>query len=154
MFCSKIFLEWAPNIHLLGALTISCTIVYRRQALFPIYIYVLLNGIYSGFAVWWIPYLYIWAILWGITMLLPKKMPKRIAFPVYMLICGLHGMAFGTLYAPVQALFYGLSFQGTIAWILSGLPFDFIHGLGNFAAGILIVPFVSLLKKLERGIPD
>lgn len=154
MFCSKIFLEWAPNIHLLGTLTITYTIVYRKQALFPIYIYVLLNGIYAGFAVWWFPYLYVWAILWGIIMVLPRKMPKAIALPVYMIVCGLHGLAFGTLYAPVQALFYGLSFKGMLAWIVSGFPFDLIHGLGNFAAGTLIIPFVSLLKKLESGFPD
>ena len=40
MFCSKIILEVLPNIHLLGMLTMVYTIVYRRKALIPIYIYV------------------------------------------------------------------------------------------------------------------
>ena len=73
MFASKMLMEVAPNIHLLGVFTIAFTVVYRAKALYPIYIYVLLNGIFAGFGTWWIPYLYIWAVLWGITMLLPKK---------------------------------------------------------------------------------
>ena len=78
MYASKIILEFAPNIHLLGVFTMVFTLVYRKKALYPIYTYVLLNGMFSGFATWWIPYLYVWAVLWGITMLLPRKMPKKI----------------------------------------------------------------------------
>ena len=115
MYCSKILMEWAPNIHLLGMLTMTYTIVYRKKALYPIYTYILLNGLFAGFSAWWIPYLYIWTVLWGVTMLLPQYMPKKVAVPVYMLVCGLHGLAFGTLYAPAQALMFGLSLKGTIA---------------------------------------
>lgn len=150
MYCSKILMEWAPNIHLLGMLTMTYTIVYRKKALYPIYTYILLNGLFAGFSAWWIPYLYIWTVLWGVTMLLPQNMPKKIAVPVYMLVCGLHGLAFGTLYAPAQALMFGLSLKGTIAWIVAGLPWDAVHALGNLAAGTLIVPLSSLLNKIEK----
>lgn len=151
MYCSKVLMEWAPNIHLLGALTMTYTIVYRKKALYPIYTYVLLNGLFAGFATWWIPYLYIWTVLWGVTMLLPQNMPKKVAIPVYMLVCGLHGLGFGTLYAPAQALFFGLSFKATLAWIAAGLPWDAVHGLGNLAAGTLIVPLSGLLKKIDTA---
>ena len=77
MFCSKIMMEWAPNIHLLGTFTMVYTLTYRKKALIPIYVYVLLNGIYAGFSLWWIPYLYIWTVLWAVTMLLPRKMPVK-----------------------------------------------------------------------------
>ena len=151
MYCSKVLMEWAPNVHLLGMLTMTYTLVYRKKALYPIYTYVLLNGLFAGFAMWWIPYLYLWTILWGVTMLLPQNMPKKLAVPVYMIVCSLHGLAFGTLYAPAQALMYGLSFKGMIAWILAGLPWDAVHALGNLAAGTLIVPFSALLKKIDRA---
>lgn len=151
MYASKVIMEWAPNIHFLGMLTMTYTLVYRKKALYPIYTYVLLNGLFAGFATWWVPYLYIWTILWGITMLLPRQMPKKIAIPVYMLVCGLHGLAFGILYAPAQALFFGLSFKGTIAWILSGLPFDITHALGNLAAGTLILPLADLIRKIDKA---
>ena len=148
MYCSKIVMEWAPNIHLLGMFTITFTIVYRMKALIPIYVYVLLNGFFAGFQPWWLPYLYIWTVLWGVTMLLPKKLPDKFAW-IYPIICGLHGLAFGTLYAPAQALMYGLNFKQMLAWIAAGLPFDAVHAIGNFAAGFLILPLVKLLRKID-----
>ena len=122
MYASKMIMEVAPNVHLLGVFTIAFTVVYRKKALYPIYTYVLLNGIFCGFATWWIPYLYLWAVLWGATMLLPKRIPEKLRPLVYMLLCAAHGFLFGTLYAPAQALLYGLSFQKMVAWIISGLP--------------------------------
>ena len=55
MYLSKILLEFLPNIHLLGVLTMAYTLVYRKKALYPIYIYVLINGLMAGFAPWWLP---------------------------------------------------------------------------------------------------
>ena len=152
MYVSKMIMELAPNIHLLGVFAIAFTIVYRKKALYPIYVYVLLNGALSGFGTWWIPYLYVWTVLWGTVMLLPQKLPKKIKPLVYMVICAMHGFLFGVLYAPAQALLFGLSFKGTIAWIISGLPFDFIHGVSNFFCGMLIMPIVSILKRLEGNV--
>ncbi len=150
MFISKIFMEWAPNIHFLGMLTMTYTLVYRRRALIPIYVYVLLNGVFAGFNVWWIPYLYIWTLLWGVTMLLPQRMPRWLAVPVYMAVCGLHGLLYGLLYAPAQALFYGFTLEQTLAWIAAGLPFDLLHAAGNLAAAALTVPLTTLLRRLEK----
>jgi len=150
MYASKVIMEAAPNIHLLGVFTIAFTVVYRKKALYPIYTFVLLNGLFSGFAAWWIPYLYLWTVLWGITMLLPKNMPKIIKPVVYMTVNALHGFLFGTMYAPVQAVLFGLSFDRMVAWIIAGLPFDFIHGISNFFCGLLIVPIISVLNKTER----
>lgn len=150
MYASKIIMEFAPNIHLIGVFTVAFTAVYRKKALYPIYVYVLLTGIFYGFASWWLPYLYIWAALWGAVMLLPKNMPKKIRPLVYMAACSAHGFLYGTLYAPAQALLYGLSFQKMIAWIIAGLPYDCIHGISNFFCGILIVPIISALELAER----
>lgn len=150
MFCSKVIMEALPNIHLLGMLTMTYTIVFRKKALIPIYIYVMLNGLYAGFSMWWIPYLYIWTILWGITMLLPRNMPQGVKCIVYPLVCCLHGLAFGALYAPVQALMFGMNFEQMIAWIISGLSFDIVHGIGNIFVGMLILPLSDLLGVLVK----
>lgn len=150
MYASKMLMEVLPNIHLLGVFTIAFTVVYRQKALYPIYTYVLLNGVFSGFNMWWMPYLYIWTILWGVTMLLPKNMPKKVEPIVYMTVCALHGFLYGALYAPAQAIMFGLNFEGMIAWIIAGLPFDAIHGVSNFFCGLLIVPIITLLRHAER----
>ncbi len=148
MLCTKIIMEVLPNIHLLGMLTIVYTLVFRVRALIPIYIYVFLNGLFAGFNVWWIPYLYIWTILWGVVMLLPKNMPTKIGAVVYPLLCALHGLFFGILYAPAQAIMFGLSFKEAVAWVASGIPFDIVHMIGNFAVGLLIIPMYKLLSRL------
>lgn len=151
MYASKMVMEVAPNVHLLGVFTIAFTVVYRQKALYPIYTYVLLNGIFSGFATWWIPYLYLWTVLWGVTMLLPEKMPKPVRPIVYMSVNACHGFLFGTLYAPAQAILFGYSFKKTIAWIAAGLPWDLVHGVSNFFCGVLIVPVIILLRRLEQN---
>ena len=84
-------------------------------------------------------------------MLLPKKMPKKVRPIVYMIVNACHGFLYGVFYAPAQAILFGLSFDGMIAWIISGLPFDMIHGVSNFFCGILIVPIVSVLMRIEKN---
>ncbi len=149
MYASKVLMELLPNVHLLGVFTIALTLVYRWKALYPIYVYVLLCGLFAGFAAWWVPYLYLWTLLWGAAMLLPRKLPPKAQPLVYMLLCAAHGFLFGTLYAPAQALLYGLSFRATLAWIVAGLPWDFVHGVSNFFCGALIVPLVKVLRRAE-----
>ena len=150
MFTSKIAMEALPNVHLLGVLTVSYTVVFRWRALFPIYAYVMLNGLLAGFSPWWIPYLYIWTLLWGATMLLPKHLPKRVAAAVYPILTALHGIAFGILYAPAQAILFHLSAKEALAWIIAGLPFDLIHSVSNFALGLLVLPITRVLFELKR----
>ncbi len=150
MFCSKLLLEWAPNIHLLALLIITFTLVYRVKALVPIYVFVLLTGVYGGFNVWWVPYLYIWLPLWGLTLLLPRRMPRGVAFVCCIMLGALHGIAYGILYAPAQALFFKMNLQMTVAWVLSGTPFDVLHAIGNAAACTLVLPLTHLLCRLER----
>ena len=150
MFVSKYLTEALPNVHFIGMLTMTYTIVYRKKALIPIYVFVLLIGIFNGFNMWWIPYLYIWTVLWAVTMLLPKKMSKKIAIPVYSVVCALHGLCYGILYAPAQALMFGLDFKGMLAWIGAGFYFDIIHCIGNFALGFLIIPLSEALRKAHK----
>ncbi|MGN0631907.1 MAG: hypothetical protein ACI4JN_11330 [Ruminococcus sp.] len=150
MYASKVIMEFLPNVHLLGVFVIAYTVVYRKKALYPIYIYVFLNGLFSGFAIWWIPYLYIWTVLWGAVMLLPENIPSKFRPLVYMLLCAAHGFLFGTLYAPAQAILFGLDFKGMIAWIAAGLPWDCIHGISNFFCGMLIVPIISAINLARK----
>ena len=150
MFISKYLTEALPNVHFLGMLTMTYTIVYRKKALIPIYVFVMLMGLFNGFSLWWIPYLYIWTILWGITMLLPKKMSRKVAVPVYAVVCALHGLSYGTLYAPAQAIMFGYDFKTMLVWIGAGFYFDITHAIGNFALGFLIVPLSQALQKFHK----
>lgn len=151
MYVSKVVMEFLPNVHLLGVFTVAFTVVYRKKALYPIYIYILLLGMFNGFTAWWIPHLYLWTVLWGVIMLLPRSMPKKLRPLVYMLINAAHGFLYGTLYAPSQAVMFGLDFEKTVAWIIAGLPWDAVHGVSNFVCGLLIVPIISVLRMAENS---
>lgn len=152
LYASKLLMELAPNIHLLGTFTMVLTLAYGKKALYPLYTYILINGVFSGFAAWWIPYLYVWTVLWAVTMILPKKINRKIQPLIYMVVNACHGFLFGILYAPAHAIMFGLSFKGMLAWIAAGFPFDLIHGISNFFCGILILPLVSLIRKLEGNV--
>jgi len=150
MFVSKIVMEFLPNIHLIGVFTIVLTVIYRWYALFPIYTFIMLIGLFNGFNTWWIPYLYIWTVLWAMVMALPKSLNSKAAAIIYPIVCALHGLLYGTLYAPVQALLYGFDFDTTLKWIVAGLPWDILHAFGNLAVGLLIFPLVKLIRKVNK----
>ncbi len=150
LYIGDIALELLPNIHMVGVLIVAYTVVYRAKALYPVAVYVLLQGLLCGFNTWWIPYLYVWTVLWGVVMVLPRRMPTAVAVPVYMAVCGAHGLAFGALYAPVHALLYHLNGAQTLAWIAAGFPFDVVHAVGNVCLAIVIVPLVRLLQNVQR----
>ena len=154
MYVSKLLMEFLPNMHLLGAFIVAFTVVYRKKALYPIYVFVLLVGLFNGFNMWWIPYLYIWTVLWGLVMLLPKELPKKWRPLIWMSVSALHGFLYGTLYAPVQALIFGLNFKGMIAWIIAGFPWDVTHGISNFICGLLIMPIVMVLRLAQKNIKN
>ncbi len=150
MCVSDLLMEALPNIHIIGVFIVATTVVYRWKALFPLYVYVFGIGLLSGIGLWWVPYLYVWTVLWAMVMLLPKNMPEKLKPIIYMVVCSLHGLLFGVLYAPSQALLFGLDFKGTLTWIAAGLPFDIIHAVSNFVCGILIIPIIKVLQKTNR----
>jgi len=143
-----------PNIGFIGMFIATFTITYRVKALIPLYVYIMLYGLFFGLLTW-IPYLFVWLPLWGMFMLAGKfNLPVTVKVPLFMILCALHGLSFGTLYAPFSAFLFGipLRFQTLIAWIIAGFPYDIAHALGNLAAGVLIVPLSILLKKLDTQI--
>jgi len=151
MLMSRFVTEFLPpNVHLLGLLMAVLTLTYRGRALVPMYVFILLYGVLRGFSVWWLPYLYVWLPLWGMFMVAGwLRLSAKFAAPLYAILCGLHGLMFGLLYAPAQALFFGFSFEMAVAWVVAGFPFDIMHAVGNLVVGTLIFPLATLMQKLN-----
>ena len=148
LYASKAIMAALPNIHIIGVLIIAITAVYKKNALWPIYIFVLLSGLLDGFGIWWLSYLYIWLPLWASAMLIPENIKHKPV--VYSGICALHGLLFGILYLPVQALITGLDIRALLSWVAAGFYFDLIHGIGNFFLGFAICPIIKVLKEIEK----
>ena len=152
MMVSDLLMNIIPNVHLVGVMIVVITVVYRWKALFPIYVYVLLIGLSEGAGLWF-TYCYVWAILWGMTMLLPKRMPKWLAPIAYALVCGLHGFAFGFLLIPYQMALISIPLKQALVWWQFGfLTADIPHGIGNLVGSTLVVPMVTLIRKLDRRV--
>ncbi|MBQ2719339.1 MAG: hypothetical protein IJF73_04645 [Clostridia bacterium] len=151
MLASKLVMEVLPNVHLLALFVGALTAVYRWRALIPLYVYVLLDGLIHAFSPWWIPYLYIFLPLFFGFLAIPRRAPHWLKAILYPTVAGLHGLLFGLLYAPFEALLYGLdSWEKVAAWLSAGLVFDVTHAVSNAVFGTLILPFSRLLWRLER----
>ena len=159
LLVSQLTLAGLPNIELVSLLVIVWTRVYRTGALPGIGVFVILEGVIFGFGIWWVSYLYIWFILWGIVMLIPRRRSaeplrgKKLLFASlgWAVLSGIYGFAFGALTAIPWFFRGGLS--TAVAYWVSGIPFDIPHAIGNFAAALLLaVPLIELLEKLKRGI--
>ena len=156
MFLSDILFEFIPNVHGVALFICVVTLVYRWRAIIPVAIYVMITAVSSlltGYTLWWIPYTYIFPILWLLVMLIPKKAPLRVKIVLSSVFMGLHGLAFGTLYAPFQMIMYDLSLEATLTWIALGFPFDLLHMVGNIAMSVLVYPIYRLLLKLDSKRP-
>lgn len=139
---SKYALDVLPNIELVSLLVILYTLEYPKLAVPAVYTYLLVYGMLNGFGTWWFPQLYIWAILIGLTRLARKNDSVLL----WALLSGVFGLSYGALYAVGHAFVAGPA--GGVAYWITGIPFDLLHGGGNFVAALLL--FSPLRKCLQR----
>ena len=142
-FALKMCMALLPNIEPVSLLVIVFSVVFGWKALYPTYVYVVMEILYWGIGTWNMNYLYIWGILAVVALLLRKADHPL----VWAMVSGIYGLAFGLLCSPVDIAMGGLSFALT-KWA-SGIPFDIAHCIGNFfMALILFKPLHILLTKL------
>ena len=155
MVSTKLLMNALPNVHLIAMFTILLTRFYRVKALIPIYLFVLIDGIIEGFPFSvWVMHSYIWLILWGVCMLLPKSLPHTAEIIVYPILGALHGALYGILSSPATYFFFipraSWSWKSYTAYIASGLPFDAAHAVGNFCACMLVLPLLDMMRIMRK----
>ena len=144
-FVCQVSLIFLPNIEVVSILFIVYTRTFGKKALFPIYVFVLLEGIFWGFGSWWIMYLYIWTILWGISMIFHRN-DSSIAWAV---INGGYGLCIRALCSITQGILFGIG--SGFAYFISGIPFDIVHCIGNFFTALFLYkPLTILLSKVRK----
>ena len=90
-------------------------------------------------------YLYVWAVLWGITMLL-RRNDSAVFWAV---INGAFGLVFGALCSITQGVMFGIG--SGFAYFISGIPFDIVHCIGNFLTALFLYkPLTILLSKVMK----
>ena len=135
-----------PNIELVSFLIILTTRKFGIKALWSVYIFVFLEAITYGFEIWVICYLYVWAILVFIILLVRKLDSVML----YTLISSIYGFLFGALCSVPYFITGGIG--GGVAWIISGIVsgFDIYHGVGNFVLMFLLYrPISKVFEKIK-----
>lgn len=146
-FGAKVAMMWMPNIEPVSLMVMLFAVVLGRKALYPIYVYVLLELILYGLNLWSANYLYVWLIL-AIAAWFMRDMTAPLGWA---LLSGTFGLLFGLFCAPVYILTGGPLFA--LTWWINGIPFDIMHCLGNFSIALgLFIPLRGWLTRLYANI--
>ncbi len=142
---AQVALAFLPNIEVISLLLIIYTLFFKKKTLYIIYIFALLEGLLYGFGIWWVMYLYVWTMLWGIVLFLQnEKSPVVWAF-----VSGFFGLAYGTLCSVPYFITGGINTG--LAWIASGVLFDITHGISNFVITLVLFgPLYRLFERLQK----
>lgn len=142
-FAAKYVMSPLPNIEPVSLMVMLFAVTFGKKAVYPIYLYVLMELLFFGIGTWNIMYLYIWGIL-ALAAYLCRGMENPLGWA---LLSGGFGLLFGAFCAPVDVLIGGTGYAVS-KWV-SGIPFDLAHCIGNFAiALVLFQPMRNLMKKL------
>lgn len=144
MYVSQVVMASLPNIEIVSLLILLTTCCFGVAAMWSVAIFVGCEIITYGIGIWSVNYLYVWAVL--CLILLPLRKVDSAVF--YALIAGLFGLLFGTLCSLPYFLTGGFSFG--ISYIISGLWFDLVHGVGNFILTLLL--YRPLKKALQKAL--
>ena len=133
IFGTKVALAGLPNVNLNTVLIILTVVFFGWKALYTVYLYVLLEGLIFGFSVWWVGYLYVWAILVVVAMLLRKNDSSLL----WAVVAGIYGLVFGLLmYLEWFAINGG--WEGYFAMWVAGIPYDLTHCVSNFVLTLVL----------------
>lgn len=139
LIAGQYVLSFLPNVEIVTLLIMVYTKRLRYRTLYVVYVFALVEGLIYGFHIWWICYLYIWTILFFVTLLL-----KDCESPVILAcVAGAYGFVFGALSALPYLVTLGGA--GFVSYVIAGLSFDLIHGAANFIIVLL------LYKPLSRA---
>ncbi len=142
-FAAKFVMSFLPNIEPVSLMVLLFAVTFGWKALFPTYIYVALEIWIYGINTWNIYYLYVWAVL-ALIAILMRRMEEPLGWAI---LSAAFGLAFGALCGITDIFLYGPQMALT-KWI-SGIWFDITHCLGNFVMALLLFqPLRKLLRKL------
>ena len=143
---AKIALAIIPNVELVSLLLIIFTLAIGHRAYLVTVGYAVIECLLWGMGTWVIMYLYVWPVLVAIILLLKRFDIDSIL--AYSVASGAFGLLFGAFSALTYVVIGGWSMG--LSWWISGIPFDLIHGVSNFA--ICLVLFKPLNSVAQRVI--
>lgn len=143
---SQIALSFIPNIETVSLFIILFSLIYNKKAMYIVFVFVAIMGLIYGFGLWWFGYVILWPFLCITTYKLKTIINGK--YLILSLYSGSFGLLFGFFYAIPYGIFGGIN--AGIAYWVSGIPFDIIHGIGNYFLMLLLGEKIfNLIKKLN-----
>lgn len=142
-FALQVVMSPLPNIEPVSLLVMLFAVTFGWKALYPVYIFVVMEILYYGISTWNVYYLYVWTILAVASVLI-----RNVHHPViWALVSAVFGLLFGAL-CGIADIFAGGPAFAVSKWAM-GIPFDVTHCIGNFVIAIVLFqPLRKLLQKL------
>ncbi len=145
-FALKVAMAGLPNIEPASLMVMLFMVIFGWRGLYGVYVYVALELMVYGLGIWNVYYLYVWAVLAVLAMLL-RKMEHPLAWAM---LSGVFGLAFGALCGIADICIGGFGYA--VAKWASGIPFDITHCAGNFAIALLLFkPLRQLMHRLYKA---
>ena len=142
-FALQVVMGPLPNIEPVSLLVMLFAVTFGWTALYPVYIFVVMEVLYYGISLWNLYYLYVWAVL-AVAAILMRNVQSPI---LWALLSAVFGLLFGALCGITDAFVGGFAFAVS-KWAM-GIPFDVTHCVGNFVIAIVLFqPLRKLLHKL------
>lgn len=91
VFVAQVAMGFLPNIELVTLLFILYTLAFGKKVFLMIYVFVLLEGIFYGFGLWWLNYTYIWTVQALVTLVFRKQTSPLF----WSVLSGFYGITFG-----------------------------------------------------------
>ena len=123
-----------PNVEPVTLLVILFTLFWGKRVAYILTAYLLLEGCFYGFGLWWVMYAYLWPLLALLTFLCRRQ--KSVWF--WSLLSGAYGLFFGALCSMA------------FTWWVAGIPYDLVHCLSNgILCMVLFRPLNHVLNRLK-----
>ena len=141
-FALQVVMGPLPNIEPVSLLVLLYGAVFGWKCLYPVYVFVVMEILFYGLGLWNVNYLYIWAVA-GAAGVVLRKMDSPLGWAM---VSGVYGLAFGALCGIADLCIGGWGYAAA-KWV-SGIPFDILHCVGNFAMALIL--FKPLRRVLDR----
>ena len=145
MVATQVALAAIPNVHLVAVFVIWAAKLFGWKSLISVYIFVLIEGLLYGFTMWFVNYLYVWAVL-GVAAVLFRKNHSSLFWAA---VAGIFGLCFGALCA-IPYWFVG-GWKMAVSYWVGGITFDLVHCVANAVLTyVLLNPLCDLCKRLIK----
>lgn len=149
----KTALSFLPNIELTSFWIIMFMLYMGGKTYVVIPAFILFEGCIYGFGLWWLMYLYAWPLLAFVTWLFRRQ--DSVVF--WSVVSSVFGLLFGAL-CSIPYFFIGMLSGGVrtglimqLNWWIAGIPWDIVHGVGNFVLMfVLYKPVSNVMKRFKK----